>query len=267
MSDRKLLPGKFVWFEHVSKDAKKAQDFHGEVLGWKVKPFPMGDVAYEMILTGDTWDTMIGGYAAEGNHRTSHWIATVSVEDVDAAANAAVANGGKVLDAPSDLPGVGRRARIADPQGAELGLLTDARGNKPDAPATNGAWLWNELHTTEPAKALSFYEKVVAFSHRSMNMGPGGTYHILSRDGIDRGGVTGHLLPGAPPQWLPYVAIDDVDATIDRARKRGATILAGPEDIPGIGRFGVMQDPTGAVLAIMKPLPRETSVESLPEDH
>ena len=42
MSDRKLLPGKFVWFEHASKDAKKAQAFYGEVLGWKVKPFPMG---------------------------------------------------------------------------------------------------------------------------------------------------------------------------------------------------------------------------------
>ena len=55
MSDRKLLPGKFVWFEHVSEDAKKAQEFYGEVLGWTVRPFPMGEVAYEMILTGDTW--------------------------------------------------------------------------------------------------------------------------------------------------------------------------------------------------------------------
>ena len=55
MSDRKLLPGKFVWFEHVSEDAKKAQEFYGDVLGWTVRPFPMGEVAYEMILTGDTW--------------------------------------------------------------------------------------------------------------------------------------------------------------------------------------------------------------------
>lgn len=116
MSDRKLLPGKFVWFEHASRDAKRAQEFYGEVLAWRVKPFPMGDVAYEMILIGDTWDTMIGGYAAPGGDlKPSRWIATVSVEDVDAAAKAAVTNGGEVLDAPSDLPGVGRRARIADP--------------------------------------------------------------------------------------------------------------------------------------------------------
>ena len=258
MSDRKLLPGKFVWFEHVSEDAKKAQEFYGDVLGWTVRPFPMGEVAYEMILTGDTWDTMIGGYLqAGGEGKPSHWIATVSVENVERSVKAAVANGGTVLDLPSDLPGVGRKARIADPQGAELGLLTDARGDKPDALAPSGNWLWNELHTTQPAQALSFYEKVVGFTHRSIDMGSASKYHILSRDGVDRGGVADHLSGGARGHWLPYVAVDDVDLAIARARRRGARIPAGPEDIPGIGRFGLLEDPTGAVLAVMKPLPRE----------
>ena len=79
----------------------------------------------------------------------------------------------------------------------------------------------------------------------------------MSRDGVYRGGVTGHLPAGAPPHGLPYVAVDDVDTSITRARKLGARISVGPEDIPGIGRFGLLEDPTGAVLAIMKPLPRE----------
>jgi predicted enzyme related to lactoylglutathione lyase len=115
MPDRKLLPGKFVWFEHVSDDSTRAQEFFGEVLGWKAKPFPMGDAAYTMILTGDTWDTMIGGYAPAKSEK-SRWVGTVSVESVDAAAEAAAADGAEVLDAPTDLQGVGRRARIADPQ-------------------------------------------------------------------------------------------------------------------------------------------------------
>jgi predicted enzyme related to lactoylglutathione lyase len=119
--------------------------------------------------------------------------------------------------------GVGRKARIADPQRAELGLLTDARGDKADTPATSGGWLWNELHTTEPTKALSFSEKVIGLSHRSMDMGHGEKYHILSRDGVDRGGVTGHLTAGAP-HWPPYVAVEDIDTTIARARKLGARI-------------------------------------------
>src|SRR5713101_2863782 len=169
MANRKLLPGKFVWFELVSRDAKKAQAFYGEVLEWRVEPFPMGDSTYEMIHAGDT---MIGGYAAPKNDRQpSHWISYVSVEDVDATAKAATANGGRVVEAPSEIPGVGRTARIADPQGAEVSLFKNATGDKADAPAPAGRFFWNELHTSDPTKALSFYEKVLGFSSRSMDVG------------------------------------------------------------------------------------------------
>ena len=256
-SRRKTRPGKFVWFEHASRDARKAQAFYGEVLGWKVQPW--GDSGYDMILAGDTIETMIGGYAAPGSDRQeAHWISYVSVEDVDATAKAAAANGGKVLQAPHDLPGLGRVARIADPQGAELCLFRNATGDPADPPATAPPhprrFFWSELQTSDPTKALSFYEKVLGFTHQTMDMGPAGAYHILSRGGVGRGGVTGHL-QGAAPHWLPYVAVDDADATIARARRLGAKILVGPEDIPGVGRYGVLEDPTGAVLAVMKAIP------------
>src|SRR6266436_7361666 len=166
MADRKLLPGKFVWFELVSKDAKKAQAFYGEVLGWKVQPFPMGNSTYEMIYAGET---MIGGYAhLKSDRQPAHWISYVSVEDVDATLKAATANGGKVVEAPYDIPTVGRTARIADPQGAELCPFKSATGDPPDQWATQGRFFWNELHTTDPAKALAFYEKVVGLSHRAL---------------------------------------------------------------------------------------------------
>ena len=252
MADRKQLPGKFVWFELVSKDAKKAQAFYGEVLGWKVQPFPMGSSTYDMIYAGDT---MIGGYAhPKSDLQPAHWISYVSVEDVDATVKAATANGGKVVEAPYDIPTVGRTARIADPQGAELCPFKSLEGDPADALPPRGGWCWNELHTNDPAKALAFYEKVLGFSHRTLS-GPGGTYHILSRGGVDRGGVTDQ--GGERPHWLPYVAVDDADATIARARKLGGTICFGPEDIPNVGRFGVLQDPTGAALAVLKPFPMQ----------
>lgn len=259
MTDRKSLPGKFVWFEHASRNPERAQAFYSEVLGWRVKPFPMGHRAYDMILTGDSWDTMIGGYAAPADdHMPARWIATMSVEDVDAAVRAAVANGGQVVDTPTDLPGVGRTARISDPQGAELGLLSDGRGDKADAPVPPGGWLWCELRTNEIAKALFFYETVLGVSHRSLDMGASGLdYHVLSSQGVGRGGATGRLPTGMSPHWLPYVCVDDVDATIACAIKLGARVPIAPEDIPGIGRSGVIEDPTGAQLAIMKPLPRQ----------
>ena len=258
MSDLNLLPGKFVWFELCTKDAdrKKAQAFYGETLGWRVVPFPMGAYTYEMIYAGDA---MQGGYASLTDERQpAHWISYVSVEDVDGAVKTAVASGGKVVKAPFDAPTVGRMARIADPQGAELYLFRSETDNAPDLEtAPQGHFFWNELHTSDPAQALAFYDKVAGFSHRSMDMGPAGSYHILSKNGRDRGGVTGHLAPGVAPHWLPYVSVDDPDATVARARKLGANIPMGCEDIPGIGRFGIVQDPTGGVLAVMKPLPRQ----------
>jgi hypothetical protein len=210
-----------------------------------------------MICTGDTPDTMIGGYSTCDRSGPSSWISAVSVDDVDGAAARAVAAGGRIVEAAHDIPGVGRRVRVADPQGAELYLFRSATGDPPDADAPLGGWCWNELHTTDPAAAVAFYEQVVGFGHVAHDMGPGGTYHILSASGADRGGVTHHLAPGVAPHWLPYVHVDDADQAIARARTHGGTIPVGCEDIPGIGRFGVIEDPTGGVLAVLKPLPRQ----------
>src|SRR3989442_14040938 len=121
MPDRKLLPGKFVWFELVSRDAKRAQAFYGEVLGWKTMPFRMGNTTYEMICAGETADTMIGGYAApKSDRQTSHWSSYVSVEDVDATAKAAAANGGRGGEAPYQLPHVRPAAPDPHPPGGEV---------------------------------------------------------------------------------------------------------------------------------------------------
>lgn len=254
MNDRKPLPGKFVWYELVTGDPRRAQTFYGEVLGWRVQPYPVGSSSYEMIYAGDT---MIGGYAPPRPGEPSHWLGCVSVADVDAAASAAASSGGKVLTPPADIPTVGRRAVIADPQGAELCLFTSSSGDPPDADASPGQFFWNELHTPAPDEALAFYAKVVGFTHESLDMGPGGTYHVLSQSGAGRGGVTGHIAPGAPAHWLPYVFVEDPDGSLARAGRHGATICVGPADIPTVGRFGVIQDPTGASLALMKPMPRE----------
>jgi uncharacterized protein len=256
MTDRKQLPGKFTWFELVSKDAKKAQAFYAEVFGWRVVAFPMGSSSYDMIYRGDT---MIGGYAAlKSDGEAAHWLSYVSVEDVDAAVKSAARADGSLMQAARDVPGAGRMAQIVDPQGATLCLFKSDTGDLPDALTTpHGGWLWNELHTSDPIAALRFYEQVVGYTHRTMDMGPAGSYHVLSKGGTDRGGVTAHLKPGAPPHWLPYVSVDDADAAVARARKAGGTIVVPAEDIPGIGRFGVLRDPTGAFLALMKPALRQ----------
>ncbi|MBC8066720.1 MAG: VOC family protein [Deltaproteobacteria bacterium] len=254
MTDGKTIPGKFVWFEHISSDAKQAQAFYAELFGWHAQAFPEGG-GYEMIVAGDE---MIGGYGTSGADERAQWMSCVSVADVDAAVAASVAAGGKVVVPAADSAGIGRLARVADPQGAELWVLNNTRGDPPDRKlAPVGTFFWNELHTTAAAEAAAFYTKVFGYTHAPMDMGPSGTYHVLESAGEGRGGISDDLTAGVAPHWLPYVHADDPDATLERARKLGASTPVDAMDIPGVGRFGVLKDPTGAILAVMKPMPRQ----------
>src|ERR1019366_40040 len=196
-----------------------------------------------MIYAGDT---MIGGYASPTTKGApSLGLSYVSVEDVDATARIVVACGGEGIEPARDVPGAGRMARIAEPQRAAMCLFTRAAGDPPD-----------ELHPRTTKRALAFYKDTLGFSDAAMDGGPSGTYHVLSRGGVGRAGLTGALPEDVGPYWLPYVHVEDVDAAIARARKLGGTAPFGPEDVPGIGRLGALTYPGGAPIAVMKPLPK-----------
>jgi predicted enzyme related to lactoylglutathione lyase len=57
---------------------------------------------------------------------------------------------------------------------------------------------------------------------------------------------------GARPGWIGYVAVEDVDASALQATKAGGRVYHAATDIPGVGRFAVVGDPQGAVLALFK---------------
>jgi predicted enzyme related to lactoylglutathione lyase len=245
------LPGKFVWFECITPDPRRAQAFYAEVLGWKVTPMNMGDRTYDMIALGER---PIGGYIKADAGARPYWRACLSVADVDAATREAAAAGAKILEQPFDMPTVGRIATIADPQGAVVRLFRDANEDPADDEGTVGNFLWNELHVRDAAKGVAFYERIAGYKHSDMPS-PDGTYHVLEANGVGRAGVTS---AGASEQgaWLPYVQVASTDDTVARALKHGGKQLVPPSDIPGIGRFAVFADPTGTELAVMKPAPR-----------
>src|SRR6266571_3410342 len=67
----------------------------------------------------------------------------------------------------------------------------------------------------------------------------------------------GHARPTnlpAPPHWMPYVAVPDVDATVRQAQGLGARVYVPPRDIP-VGRFATLADPQGATFSVYKPAP------------
>jgi predicted enzyme related to lactoylglutathione lyase len=79
-------------------------------------------------------------------------------------------------------------------------------------------------------------------------------YTIVRSSGVDRAGAYQRQpdMPGGPG-WLPYVATDDVDASLEQATGLGATAVTQPMDIPSVGRMAIIADPTGAVVGLYKP--------------
>jgi uncharacterized protein len=247
------LHGKFVWFEHVSTDIAKARAFYEPLLGWHTEAMPIGDQRYHMILNNNEG---IGGYGTARPGERSRWMTYLSVADVDATHAAALSAGARSLTAPMDFGPVGRGAQLADPTGASFWVWKGAEGDRADRAKTPaGDWYWNELWTPDDSRALNFYERLFGYTRDTMDMGEQGTYYLLNKDGVPRAGLMQSVEPKAPPMWLPYVAVDDCDASAAKAKALGAQVVSGPTDVPGIGRFAILVDPLGAAIAIMKGTP------------
>jgi uncharacterized protein len=237
--------GTFIWHENQSTDVEKAKSFYTELLGWQTEAWS-GEMEYTIIKVGDRGH---GGFIAAQGGAPSHWNGSVFVEDADETVRRAEAAGGRILFGPESMPEVGRFAVIADPQGA----VTTAFAPQGDGELGEGVFVWDELHTSDPAAAKSFYGEVYGWTPDDQDMG-GVTYTIFKRGDVQVAGCF-PLMEGEPgPHWLVYIGTDDVDATTARAKELGGTVIVQPEDIPNnIGRFSVLQDPAGAVFGLFKP--------------
>ena len=122
---------------------------------------------------------------------------------------------------------------------------------------TPGAFTWNELGTTDLAAAKRFYGELLGWRLTDEDMGELGTYTLIWLGDQHVGGMyemKGPQFEGVPPYWMPYVAVADADASAARVTELGGTVCMPPMDIPDTGRMCVVQDPTGATLAVFQEL-------------
>ena len=116
----------------------------------------------------------------------------------------------------------------------------------------HGRFSWTELMTTDVAAAQAFYGELFGWTFKADPMPTGMTYHEILAGGESVGGMmacddaTGPQKP--PPCWGTYVTVDDVDAVAAKVTELGGAVHIPPTDIPGTGRFTVIQDPQGAVI-------------------
>jgi predicted enzyme related to lactoylglutathione lyase len=116
----------------------------------------------------------------------------------------------------------------------------------------HGQFTWYELTTTDVDAAIRFYPRFTGWATQEFDA----NYTMWTADGVPFAGLselTDEMRAnGTPPNWLPYIESDDVDATCVRATSLGGTVVFGPADIPDVGRYAVIQDPFGAAFGVYK---------------
>ena len=126
--------------------------------------------------------------------------------------------------------------------------------------ANHGTFYWNELMTRDAEKAKAFYAATLDWTFDAMPMAEGGTYWMAKAGGAPAGGIftmDGPQFEGIPEHWFSYIAVDDVDARVERAEAAGGKVRRAAFEVPGIGRIVILEDSNGAAMGWMTPAARE----------
>jgi uncharacterized protein len=256
--------GTFCWPELGTTDTKAALAFYTALFDWTTSEMPLPGGGAYIMLKKDGKD--VGAAYALMDDMVKqgvppNWMSYVSVDDVDATIARVKAAKGTVVTGPMDVKPdgnmlIGRMAVIQDTEGATFSLwqpgihVGAALVNEP------GSLVWNELWSRNVDAAKKFYAAALGWGMSEMDMGGGRKYTIVTVGERQNGGIM-QAPPDvpAPPSWVTYFAVDDTDKRVAKAKAAGGKVLAEPMDIPKVGCMAVIQDPQGAVFAILKLTP------------
>jgi hypothetical protein len=117
-------------------------------------------------------------------------------------------------------------------------------------------WFWYELMTTDPTAATGFYAGLLGWKTEAYP-DPGMQYTVVSTAAGGLGGIATLSAEakamGVPPNWMGVVRVSDTDAAAGRCKELGGAVHVGPFDIPNVGRYAVLADPTGAAFSVLQP--------------
>lgn len=248
-------PSAFIWYELLTSEPDAAETFYGAVVGWSARVIsPPGMDYRQWSIDG----TPIGGLMklpaeAAANGMQPAWLGYVGVADVDDSVGKIKAAGGTERMPATDIPGVGRIAMVADPQGAVFYVMAPI-GEGPSrsyAPGERGHGGWHELHTTDWPAALEFYSAQLGWAKTdAMDIGPMGTYLLFNAGGEAIGGMMNS--PDFPrPTWLYYFNVDNINQAKTRLEAAGGRVLMGPHEVPGGSWIIQARDPQGVMFALV----------------
>ncbi len=237
--------GKFIWYDLLTDDAQKAQEFYGELFGWE---FVEGKRFTAILHEGQKIGSVAEIRERSDGRKLARWIGSVSVLNIDKAVSFLHKEGGKIHEGPIELKNRGQVAFVTDPLGAQLGLVQSRKSTPSESTNTPGSWLWTELWTNDPESSIDFYSKLADFTSVEESDG----YWILKSGGRWRAGVRDLFDESLEQRWVPVIQVVDVQDTLKLAIAQGGRVVL-DETISSAGEHvAVLADPAGALFMVQQ---------------
>lgn len=117
-----------------------------------------------------------------------------------------------------------------------------------------GTILWTDLTVPNAEQVRDFYSQVVGWKPAPVAMGDYEDFNMLPPGSETPSAGICHargMNADMPPLWMVYFVVADIEPALTACQRLGGRLLAGPKGDPG-GRFAVIQDPAGAVAALVE---------------
>jgi uncharacterized protein len=119
-----------------------------------------------------------------------------------------------------------------------------------------GTLVWTDLTVADAESIRDFYSAVIGWSYGAVEMKGYNDYQMNNPGTGDAVAGICHargVNTGLPAQWLLYFRVADIEESIAQCVQHGGTLQVPPKAMGAYGRFCVIQDPAGAVVALIQP--------------
>lgn len=262
MNQRTYPQGVPCWIDTEQPNVDAAANFYGALFGWTFEDVMPPDAPGRYLVAKLGGQDVAG--IASGSEGTA-WNTYIAVDDADDAVRRLVTAGATVLSPPADAGEGGRAAALTDPQGAKFRIWQARRRLGAQAVNRPGTWNFSDLHTPDPGRAITFYQRafgweVDEFGYGLMVRSPGYGRHLEATVDPDiRARQSEFAAPpgfedaiawvaaaagNEPTHWHVAFAVANRDQTVADARRLGAEILRQNET--KWTREALIRDPQGA---------------------
>ncbi|WP_274474346.1 VOC family protein [Mangrovimonas aestuarii] len=115
-----------------------------------------------------------------------------------------------------------------------------------------GQFVWHDLATSNPNVAMKFYGEVFGWKFETLGSG-NNLYYVIKNQGKSIGGIFQLAQKyGENSEWIGSMSVQNLETAVSFNETNGGKTIYKIADFKGRGETALIQDPQGAIVALLK---------------